>query len=164
MKLAEFYSTRRRPDKAARIYEAILQHPEKVRRCDIQKALADVYCELDRIDDAIILYGEAMRDAPKGTLIGPIFEGLGDAYFKKGDYNQAIYNYEQSKKDCLETPGQNSYEYVVILNNIASCHLASNNIEQAQIIATDAIKLCEQVTDDDRIPDLLLNLHSMREP
>lgn len=92
--LANQYFNNREFDKAASMYEALLQQNE--RSTHYFDRLMDCYINLDRLEDAEKAVRERMRNFPREThlhlTLGRIFEEQGNLQRAEREYSQAIRN------------------------------------------------------------------------
>lgn len=157
--MAEFYSERGRFDRAVGIYEALSKGKlQDSRRIEIQKALGDAYIEgsgLDLERGTVILMdalSHAKRLNSSPSITGPIYESLAEASFKIGDYVKSVEYYKESLKDCNSVLGRDNWNCILLLNNIASCLLATHedsNIKGACVLAKEGLDLLKNTKPDD---------------
>lgn len=149
-----------RPDRAVRIYQAIASenHPSCLHQVEIIKALGDALVEAGRPHAALASYSElwhtleaseeGRRLAADPSVVGPIHEGLGNAQVCGRSYEAAAVSYEKALELCrMDEAGCGARNQVVLLNNIASCHLAmggESSVERAHEAAQLALDTIER--------------------
>lgn len=163
--MAEFYRERDSPDRAISIYRALMEenHLSTLHRLEITKALGDTFVEAGRPQDALESYKglrkvleeteEGRRFASDPSLTGPIYEGLADAQVRTGLHEAATASYERALHLCnMDGAKCSAYNRVILLNNIASCHLVlgrEDAVARALEVAQIALDLIEKGELDD---------------
>lgn len=186
LELAEFYRQRRRPDRAISIFESILQKTageeegegEELtisprQRVEIQKALADLYSDAGRNEEAITLYKNTITQLMQqgsgarrdDSALAATYADLGNAQFSLERLNEALEAYEEAAKHVRGCYGEKSTEYLTMLNNIAACHFSSGksaeSLRSAKETAEVALSLAHRLPSDKTTRAIKDNLQSI---
>lgn len=80
-------------------YEEVVQLQSAARQkgCDITPYLAVAYARLNKPDKALVLAKEALQDRREGAK-----RAIGDVYFAMGNFERALYWYEQMARSWLD--------------------------------------------------------------
>lgn len=181
--MAEFYRDRRRPDRAMGIYESILQtnvgegkQEMSMRQvAEIQKALADLYCDSGKNEEAVKLYEhtldlinqDTVSEKQKNDSLAAIYSDLGNAQFSLKRLEDALVAYKQAAHYSRLYYGEKSVEHLTMLNNIAACHFVNKDDPESLKLASEIAKLgyslAQKLGPQKTVLDLQQNLQSIME-
>lgn len=112
---------------------------EALQKRDFENALK--YAELSR-KDAEIKFG------PDNKMNINIYWLIGKIYFYKGNYNEAIQNYELEKQLIEKLNGKQDLNYARSLNNLFVCYSSIGRGNDAENILIEAIEIKKSVGGD----------------
>lgn len=172
--MAEFYRGRGCPDRAISIYKAILGegHLPTLHRLEIGKALGDTFIEAEHPREALESYeglrktleetAEGRQLASDPSLMGPIYEGLADAQVREGLHEAATISYERALHLCnMDRVKCGTYNQLVLLNNLASCHLAlgkEGSVNKSREVAQLALDIMKRGEVGDGDQDMIAKI------
>lgn len=160
--MAQFYEHRNRPDRASRIYESMLETGGEwindERRIEIMKAMADCIDQQGNHNKAIEIYENTIkllkssdtRMKKDPEVMSAILNNMGNSHFANESADLAIKCYENAIEPSIAAFGRYSFEYFLLLNNIASTYYTQaashrSTPDKAIAFANEALEISGKV-------------------